>query len=159
MTFTELVSVFSGPAGPFTDQLRLAVTTYLARLKGTSREHTESDLCCYLFWGAPSAAGTGPRLGRAWSCTSGGCRRSAGPSSPPSPRGAASPRARCARHGLAPEPASGGQEHSCCHYGAQQQENRGSVPASYPDRSSRLWRRCHRITAPRTHGADRRERH
>ena len=65
MTFTELVSVFSGPAGPFTDQLRLAVTTYLARLKGTSREHTESDLCCYLFWGAPSAAGTAGRASAA----------------------------------------------------------------------------------------------
>jgi integrase/recombinase XerD len=46
----------SGPArlSPFPssqavpDQLRLAVTAYLARFKGSSREHTESDLRCYL---------------------------------------------------------------------------------------------------------------
>ena len=35
---------------PFTDQLRLAVAACLARFKGTSREHTESDLRCYLAW-------------------------------------------------------------------------------------------------------------
>jgi len=35
---------------PFTAQLRLAVAAYLARFKGTSREHTESDLRCYLSW-------------------------------------------------------------------------------------------------------------
>ena len=35
---------------PFTDQLRLAVAAYLARFKGSSREHTESDLRCYLAW-------------------------------------------------------------------------------------------------------------
>jgi len=35
---------------PFTDQLRLAVAAYLARFKGSSRYHTESDLRCYLFW-------------------------------------------------------------------------------------------------------------
>lgn len=50
MTFTELASVASDPAVPFTDQLRLAVAAYLARFKGTSREHTESDLRCYLAW-------------------------------------------------------------------------------------------------------------
>ena len=51
MTFTEqLASVPSDPAAPFTDQLRLAVAAYLARLKGSSREHTESDLRCYLTW-------------------------------------------------------------------------------------------------------------
>src|SRR6202050_2289615 len=48
MTFTDLASVPSDPVGLFTDQLRLAVTAYLARFKGTSREHTESDLRCYL---------------------------------------------------------------------------------------------------------------
>ena len=32
------------------DQLRLAVAAYLARFKGSSREHTESDLRCYLTW-------------------------------------------------------------------------------------------------------------
>ena len=36
--------------GPFTDQLRLAVAAYLARFKGSSREHTASDLRCYLTW-------------------------------------------------------------------------------------------------------------
>ena len=32
------------------DQLRLAVAAYLARFKGSSRQHTESDLRCYLTW-------------------------------------------------------------------------------------------------------------
>ena len=50
MTFTDLASVPSDPPGPFTDRLRLAVAAYLARFKGTSREHTESDLRCYLSW-------------------------------------------------------------------------------------------------------------
>ena len=36
--------------GPLADQLRLAVPAYLARFKGSSREHTESDLRCYLIW-------------------------------------------------------------------------------------------------------------
>ena len=35
---------------PFADQLRLAVAAYLARFKGSSRSHTESDLRCYLAW-------------------------------------------------------------------------------------------------------------
>jgi hypothetical protein len=34
----------SEPLAPFTDRLRLAAAAYLARFKGTSREHTESDL-------------------------------------------------------------------------------------------------------------------
>ena len=38
------------PPEPFTDRLRLAVAAYLARFKGSSREHTESDLRCYLSW-------------------------------------------------------------------------------------------------------------
>ena len=38
------------PPEPFTDRLRLAVAAYLARFKGSSREHTESDLRCYLAW-------------------------------------------------------------------------------------------------------------
>jgi integrase/recombinase XerD len=50
MTFTELPVVPSDPPGPFTDQLRLAVAAYLARFKGSSRYHTESDLRCYLAW-------------------------------------------------------------------------------------------------------------
>jgi integrase len=50
MTFTELAPAPSDPPEPFTDRLRLAVAAYLARYKGSSREHTESDLRCYLSW-------------------------------------------------------------------------------------------------------------
>ncbi len=35
---------------PFTDPLRLAVAACLARFKGASRYHTESDLRCYVAW-------------------------------------------------------------------------------------------------------------
>jgi hypothetical protein len=41
---TELPSTPSDRLVPFTDQLRLAVAGYLARFKGSSRQHTESDL-------------------------------------------------------------------------------------------------------------------
>jgi integrase/recombinase XerD len=50
MLSTELASIPSGQAGPFSDQLRRAASAYLARFKGSSREHTESDLRCYLTW-------------------------------------------------------------------------------------------------------------
>jgi integrase/recombinase XerD len=50
MTFTQLSSTPSHPPALFTDRLRLAVAAYLARFKGSSREHTESDLRCYLSW-------------------------------------------------------------------------------------------------------------
>jgi site-specific recombinase XerD len=50
MNFTELTSAPSDPLVPFTDQLWLAVAGYLARFKGSSRYHTESDLRCYLSW-------------------------------------------------------------------------------------------------------------
>jgi hypothetical protein len=50
--FTELLSVPSDHPVPITDQLRLAVAAYLARFKGASREHTASDLGCYLAWRA-----------------------------------------------------------------------------------------------------------
>jgi integrase/recombinase XerD len=50
MSFTELPSVPSNDLVPFTDQLRLAVAAYLARFKGSSREHNGSDLRCYLAW-------------------------------------------------------------------------------------------------------------
>jgi integrase/recombinase XerD len=50
MNYTDLVSIPSDHPGPFTDPLRLAVAAYLARFKGSSREHTESDLRCYLAW-------------------------------------------------------------------------------------------------------------
>jgi integrase/recombinase XerD len=48
--FTEITTVYSGHPAPRDDQLRLAVAAYLARFKGSSREHTESDLRCYLTW-------------------------------------------------------------------------------------------------------------
>jgi site-specific recombinase XerD len=50
MTSTPLAPAPSNPPGPFTGQLRLAVAAYLARFTGSSREHTESDLRCYLAW-------------------------------------------------------------------------------------------------------------
>jgi site-specific recombinase XerD len=50
--FSELTPVMSDPPVPLADQLRLAVAAYLARFKGSSREHTESDLRCYLTWSA-----------------------------------------------------------------------------------------------------------
>jgi integrase/recombinase XerD len=50
MNFPELPSApFAHPV-PFTGQLRLAVAGYLARFKGSSRDHTASDLRCYLAW-------------------------------------------------------------------------------------------------------------
>jgi len=49
LNFTDLASVASHPLAPFTDRPRLAVAAYLARFKGSSRVHTESDLRCYLF--------------------------------------------------------------------------------------------------------------
>jgi integrase/recombinase XerD len=48
--FTELPSARSDHRVPFADQLRLAVAAYLARFKGSSRYHTESDLRCFLAW-------------------------------------------------------------------------------------------------------------
>ena len=43
---------FSCPAAdaPLADRVRLAVLAYLARFTGSSREHTQSDLRCYLQW-------------------------------------------------------------------------------------------------------------
>jgi integrase/recombinase XerD len=48
--FSELASVPSDRLVLFTDQLRLAVAAYLARFKGSSRDHTEADLRCFLAW-------------------------------------------------------------------------------------------------------------
>ncbi len=50
MNYPEPASVPAGHLAPSTDQLRLAAAAYLARFKGSSREHTESDLRCYLAW-------------------------------------------------------------------------------------------------------------
>jgi hypothetical protein len=87
MDFTELTSAPSPPLAPFTDQLRLAAAAYLARFKGSSREHTESDLRSYLAWcaerGLDPLAARRPHL----DCTSGGCKRSAGSGPSPCPGG------------------------------------------------------------------------
>ena len=65
--FTELTSAPSHLPVPSVDRLRLAVTAYLARFKGSSREHTESDLRCYLAWcaerGLDPLAARRPHLG------------------------------------------------------------------------------------------------
>ena len=50
MNSPDLAFVPSDRLGSFTDQLRLAVAAYLARFKGPSREHTASDLRCFLTW-------------------------------------------------------------------------------------------------------------
>ncbi len=50
MNFTELAPVPADRPAPFTDQLRLAVAAYLSRFKRSSREHTESDIRCFLAW-------------------------------------------------------------------------------------------------------------
>ena len=50
ITFTERAPAASDPPEPFNGRLRLAIAAHLARFKGSSREHTESDLCCYLAW-------------------------------------------------------------------------------------------------------------
>ena len=66
------------------DRVRLAAFAYLARFTGSSREHTESDLRCYLRWCADRGLARWPRAARTWSGTSGGCRKPAGSSPPPS---------------------------------------------------------------------------
>ena len=48
--FSELPALPSGTAVPPVDPLRLPVAAYLARFKGSSRDHTGSDLRCYLCW-------------------------------------------------------------------------------------------------------------
>jgi integrase/recombinase XerD len=50
MNFPDLTSLPSDRPATSTDQPRLAVAAYLARFKGSSREHTASDLRCYLAW-------------------------------------------------------------------------------------------------------------
>jgi integrase/recombinase XerD len=50
MHYNELVPAQASALVPHADRLRLAVAAYLARFKGTSRDHTNSDLRCYLAW-------------------------------------------------------------------------------------------------------------
>jgi len=47
MHFSEPIPIFS-TCGGSADRARLAAAAYLGRFKGSSREHTESDLRCYL---------------------------------------------------------------------------------------------------------------
>ena len=46
----ELIPAPSDRLVPVADRLRLAAAAYLTRFKGSSREHTESDLRCFLSW-------------------------------------------------------------------------------------------------------------
>ena len=66
-TFTHLAPPSPDPPEPFTGRLRLAAAAYLARFKGSSREHTESGLRCYLAWcagqGLDPLAAQRPQLG------------------------------------------------------------------------------------------------
>ncbi|MGO8887364.1 MAG: tyrosine-type recombinase/integrase [Streptosporangiaceae bacterium] len=50
MHYNELVPAQASALVPHADRLRLAAAAYLARFKGTSRDHTDSDLRCYLTW-------------------------------------------------------------------------------------------------------------
>src|SRR6266540_6073354 len=50
MHFDELVPAQASALVPHADRLRLAAAAYLARFKGTSRDHANSDLRCYLTW-------------------------------------------------------------------------------------------------------------
>ena len=49
MHFSEPTSL-SSTSEALADRVRLAAAAYLGRFKGSSREHTESDLRCYLTW-------------------------------------------------------------------------------------------------------------
>jgi integrase len=50
MHYNELAPAQASALVPHADRLRLAAAAYLARFKGTSREHASSDLRCYLAW-------------------------------------------------------------------------------------------------------------
>ncbi|MGN6176796.1 MAG: tyrosine-type recombinase/integrase [Streptosporangiaceae bacterium] len=62
----ELIPLLSTSPEPHADQLRLAMAAYLARFTGSSRDHTDSDLRCYLAWcaerGLDPLAATRPHL-------------------------------------------------------------------------------------------------
>jgi hypothetical protein len=62
MHYNELVPAQAGDLLPLADRLRLAVAAYLARFKGVSRDHANSDLRCYLAWCAER--GLDPLLAR-----------------------------------------------------------------------------------------------
>lgn len=100
MLSTELASIPSRQTGPFPDQLRRAVSAYLARFKGSPREHTESDLRCYRAAGGPPGSWI-PALGHLARGS-----RDAGPYRPGTARGPA-PGSPLAAPGRAPAPAAG----------------------------------------------------
>ena len=50
MHFDELVPAQASALVSHADRLRLAVAAYLARFKGASRDHADSDLRCYPAW-------------------------------------------------------------------------------------------------------------
>jgi integrase/recombinase XerD len=51
MRYNQPLSLSSAAAdAPSADHVRLAASAYLTRFTGSSREHTESDLRCYLRW-------------------------------------------------------------------------------------------------------------
>src|SRR5215469_9759103 len=50
MYHNKLIHFSRAADAPSADRLRLAALAYLARFTGSSREHTESDLRCYLRW-------------------------------------------------------------------------------------------------------------
>jgi site-specific recombinase XerD len=50
MRYNEPIHVSSAADAPAADHVRLAAFAYLARFTGSSRQHTESDLRCYLRW-------------------------------------------------------------------------------------------------------------
>src|SRR5271165_3495903 len=49
MHFSEPIPISSASGEP-ADRVLLAAAAYLGRFKGSSREHTQSDLRCYLTW-------------------------------------------------------------------------------------------------------------
>jgi integrase/recombinase XerD len=57
MRFNEPIPT-SPISGALTDHVRLAAVAYLGRFKGSSREHTESDLRCYPVWCAERGPGS-----------------------------------------------------------------------------------------------------
>ena len=51
MRYNDPLHLSSPAADPLpADRVRLAAVAYLGRFTGSSREHTESDLRCYLRW-------------------------------------------------------------------------------------------------------------
>jgi len=77
MNFPDLVFLQSDRPAMFTDQLRLAVAAYLARSRAPPAG-TPRPTCAVTSPGAPGADWTRwPRGARTWSCTSGGCKKSA----------------------------------------------------------------------------------